>query len=434
MEIIEDRMVWGIIRRTLSCVDPRLVDHGERVAYIALELLRSAGVDLNVRKNAAVLVLCLLHDIGAYKTDEIDRMMEFESQTVWEHSIYGALYLKRLSPLSGGAEGVLYHHVGFKRLQEAGIEGKSLRLADIIHLADRVDSVWKNELDFRSYLEPRRDRFFSTETVDLCLSAENRIREGLSSGRYGEELQNVVCRMHFSAQERRRFLEMLALSIDFRSEFMVLHTITTVGASIALARLLEIPKDSYSDLYYGALLHDIGKVSTPVEILEKPGKLTSEEFEVMKKHVTETGKILDGYVNPKAYRIAVRHHEKLDGSGYPLGLKAEDLSLEERICAISDIVSALVRRRSYKEAYDKEKTKRVLQEMADQGKIGRRGVKAVIDHYDNFMETIGHTGEKIMETYASIRTDYQEMLAVAKAGQIPSLPERKPLDSLFTFD
>ena len=77
MEIIEDRMVWGIIRRTLSCVDPRLVDHGERVAYIALELLRSAGVDLNVRKNAAVLVLCLLHDIGAYKTDEIDRMMEF---------------------------------------------------------------------------------------------------------------------------------------------------------------------------------------------------------------------------------------------------------------------------------------------------------------------------------------------------------------------
>ena len=96
--------------------------------------MRSAGVDLNVRKNAAVLVLCLLHDIGAYKTDEIDRMMEFESQTVWEHSIYGALYLKRLSPLSGGAEGVLYHHVGFKRLQEAGIEGKSLRLADIIHL------------------------------------------------------------------------------------------------------------------------------------------------------------------------------------------------------------------------------------------------------------------------------------------------------------
>lgn len=191
--------------------------------------------------------------------------------------------------------------------------------------------------------------------------------------------------MHFSAQERRRFLEMQALSIDFRS---------------------EIPKDSYSDLYYGALLHDIGKVSTPVEILEKPGKLTSEEFEVMKKHVTETRKILDGYVNPKAYRIAVRHHEKLDGSGYPLGLKAEDLSLEERICAISDIVSALV----------------------------RRGVKAVIDHYDDFMETIGHTGEKIMETYASIRTDYQEMLAVAKAGQIPSLPERKPLDSLFTFD
>ena len=86
------------VKRTLNKVDPRLVEHGERVAYIALKILEEAEGEISHEMLKNVLLVCLIHDIGAYKTEEIDCIVEFESRNVWEHSIYGSLFLKMFSP------------------------------------------------------------------------------------------------------------------------------------------------------------------------------------------------------------------------------------------------------------------------------------------------------------------------------------------------
>lgn len=425
MAIIENQMVWGIIRRTLNCVDTRLVDHGERVAFVALELLRAQGITKGARARR-LLLLCLLHDIGAYKTEEIDRMAAFETQAVWEHSVYGCLFLQRLSPLGKDAGAILYHHMDYEKLAAAGPWNETFEQADLIHLADRVDMIWSGGGDVREYLPARRGKIFSEKNTDLCLGALDRIQAGLASGEYRQVIQQAVCRLNFTESERSSFLEMLALSIDFRSEFMVLHTITTVSASMALAKRMEVPKKNRPSLFYGALLHDIGKVASPVEILEKPGKLTEEEFTIMKRHVEDSGRILEGFIDPVAYRIAVRHHEKLDGTGYPLGLVASDLTMEERICAVADILSALIRQRSYKSAFSAQQTKNALQNMAEQGKICPIAVAAVVAHYDEMMEEIDKKGARLLETYASIHQSYTGIMAEIEAGQFPSLNSHAP--------
>lgn len=116
-------------------------------------------------------------------------------------------------------------------------------------------------------------------------------------------------------------------------------------------------------------LHDIGKVAIPDSILHKPGKLTSEEFEIMKTHATIGGQLLkDIYTKTRspylrvAYEAAMYHHERYNGTGYPEGLKGEEIPLVARIVALADMYDAMTSERCYKKAFSHEKAKRIIVE------------------------------------------------------------------------
>jgi putative two-component system response regulator len=123
-------------------------------------------------------------------------------------------------------------------------------------------------------------------------------------------------------------------------------------------------------LYLTAPLHDIGKVAIPDSVLLKPGKLTPEEFEVMKKHTIFGGDTLESVVRARpeaqflamAQQIALTHHEKWDGSGYPNGLKEEEIPLSGRIVALADVYDALTSKRVYKPAFSHETAKSIIVE------------------------------------------------------------------------
>ena len=105
-------------------------------------------------------------------------------------------------------------------------------------------------------------------------------------------------------------------------------------------------------------MHDVGKLGVPDAILLKPGRFNEEEFKTMKRHTTMGGKILEGSSSPllqMAHRIALSHHEHYDGSGYPEGLKGEEIPLEGRITSICDAFDAMCSKRVYKEAYPMDK-------------------------------------------------------------------------------
>jgi HD-GYP domain-containing protein (c-di-GMP phosphodiesterase class II) len=105
-----------------------------------------------------------------------------------------------------------------------------------------------------------------------------------------------------------------------------------------------------------AALHDVGKIGTPDDILNKAGKLESWEWEVMKEHTKNGAYILTTYPNPMASEIALRHHERWDGTGYPHGLNEELIPLSARIVAVADVYDALRMRRPYKEAFSHQKS------------------------------------------------------------------------------
>lgn len=124
--------------------------------------------------------------------------------------------------------------------------------------------------------------------------------------------------------------------------------------STAIAKVMGLPPKDIELILYASPMHDIGKIGIPDRILLKPGPLDAEEWEIMKLHTSIGGRILsnsDSYVIQMAERIALTHHEKWDGSGYPDGLKGSQIPLWGRICAIVDVFDALTNNRPYKKAF-----------------------------------------------------------------------------------
>ncbi len=158
-------------------------------------------------------------------------------------------------------------------------------------------------------------------------------------------------------QAQQEMLQKLVAAAEYRDGETGLHLKRMSLYSVIIGKTIGLPPQELSLLEQAAPMHDIGKIGIPDSILLKPGKLTREEFATMKHHPTYGAKILSGShpLIVASRLVALSHHEKWDGSGYPQGLKGESIPLFGRICALADVFDALTSKRPYKDAWPLDK-------------------------------------------------------------------------------
>lgn len=419
--LIDYTHLLNILQKTLNLVDYRLVDHGERVAYILLKMLQLEG-GYTREELTELCILSVLHDIGAFKTEPIDslasvgELARFDIGNVAAHSAYGYLFVRNFLGFGGMGDLLLYHHARWDRL--TGGETAHNGLAQRLSVAERFDLLHSMDrgLPPEGCFRETRGNVFSSEAVDLLIQAERRdgITRALETSDYLEELYQMFGKVPIPPAEQVNFLRMLVFTIDFRSTSTVAHTVYVVAFSMGLASLMGVSAQDSADLFMGSMLHDLGKIATPAHILEKPGRLTGAEYDVMKDHIIVTRDILKNCVSDKILQIAVRHHEKLDGTGYPEGLRAEELTKCQRIVAVADLASALLGKRSYKEPMPQQKVRELLEQEALDGKLCPEAVGVMLGSFDLLLRRADNYCRPLLEKYRKIQEDYPRYVGLVE--------------------
>lgn len=412
MQRISLKNILVVIQRTLDSMDERMVGHGEEVAYIMYKLLKASN-NYSEDEILRLTQIAMFHDIGAYKVEERDKLVDIDLEKPMAHAVYGSLFIKYFSPLSDLSPVILGHHMFPKDLDE---EKKKIipKEALLIHLADYI-SILKlnyNKIE-KDWIMDILDEMVLPEHKELFYIACNKynLLDNIKDNRYLEELYEIFDKITLTREEVISYIRMLTYAIDFRSESTVIHTITVEEISLQIANILKVDEEAARNIKIASTLHDIGKITIPVEILEKPDKLTHEEYEQIKDHAIIGYKILSDLGLDDLRDIATLHHEKLDGTGYPFGLKEDEISLEVRIVAIADVLSALVYKRMYKGEFPKDKVVSILSEMASNNKIDDEICSLVIDNYDLIMNKVRINTEKMLNLYNNLMKEYELLLS-----------------------
>ena len=162
------------------------------------------------------------------------------------------------------------------------------------------------------------------------------------------------------------------LRTDDRSKVTFKHSVDVATISMILAKQMKLPDNEIHDIGVSGLLHDIGKTMIPNEILNKPGRLTDDEFNIMKKHSVYGYNMLKDRkdLNNSILMGVLQHHERIDGTGYPLGFDAPKICQFAKILSVADVYDALVTKRPYKDAFSQRDAVEMLMSMTNQLDIG----------------------------------------------------------------
>jgi HD-GYP domain-containing protein (c-di-GMP phosphodiesterase class II) len=200
-----------------------------------------------------------------------------------------------------------------------------------------------------------------------------------------EELERFVEDLRRAAEENRALfmgsIQMLAGAVDEKDPYTRGHSDRVTRYSLLIAKEMNLPAPFLETLQISAQLHDVGKIGIEDHILQKPGALTEEEFEVMKTHTTKGANILRPVTQLAEMLPGIElHHEALDGRGYPYGLKGDQIPLLARVIAVADTFDALTTTRPYQRAHTPEETLQIIRNLAGK-RLDPDAVKALLAVY-----------------------------------------------------
>lgn len=410
MEYIKSKDIFLLVRDTLKIVYPRLMKHGSRVAYMVYTMLREEG-KYEEFELADLVMVATLHDIGAYKTekDRLGDIVRYESKDCMAHAIYGYLFFKYLSPVPDLAKVIMYHHMDYDQLKDINYVYKDV--AAYINIAEKMDhysTALGSKFEVGMFQKYAGNKL-SEDGLFLFYKCEDKygMFEKIRSGEYLQELDDIIEYMIFNNEDKKKFLEMLMYCQGFFRSQMVVETAMAVCVSEEIAKEMSLPPQKREILYYGTLLHDIGMLAIPRELIETPRRLEPKEVRLLKTHVEIAGKILSSRMKKEVVDIALAHHERCDGSGYPKQLTDSQMSTEQKILQVTDVVVALMNQRSYRKPMPKEKIIAILEEKSTRSRLKRQVVTVVVQSYDRIISRIKEESTQILQMYETLNRQYE---------------------------
>jgi HD-GYP domain-containing protein (c-di-GMP phosphodiesterase class II) len=377
----------------LDYVSSTVTGHHRRVGVGAAAIGGAMGLD--TRDVTDLLVTALLHDIGAFSMDLGLDGLDFDTDHT-DHARAGYRLLSVHPMLARVARAVLHHHTPWQRLP-AECDPATRLLANVVNLADRVDvlgHLGTRRIDrerIRQVIRANAGSVFAPEAVAAFLDISGgaqfwermadtwvHVRDGIDAPLADDLIPH---------DQLLQFSRFFALIIDFRSRHTATHSLGVAETAARLGGLAGMSATDQNRLRLAGNLHDIGKLAVPVVILDKPGALTVEEFDTVRHHATVCETILGsvpGLDNVADW--ASQHHERPDGSGYPHGLKGEQLSLGSRIVGVADVFTAITEDRPYRPGMPPAQSTRVLHDMAAQGSLDPDLVALLLDNHDDVTE------------------------------------------------
>ena len=402
-----------VISETLDLVVPALSGHHKKVAIIACRIAQSMNIpDEEIQY---IILASMLHDVGAFSAAERLKIQQYNSfeEGLDEHAIRGSRLLKGFAPFSKVAKIIQYHHANYDPLK------RSIPLGSyIVHLADRISVLPDERLEILGQVPEILENIrlkkhqFHPDILAAFINLSKLecfwIEAFLPSANTSVLKKALFSKKIIGVDILKSFAKVLSQLIDFRTGFTATHSSGVAAVARDLAAISGFSERECKLMEIAGLLHDIGKLAVPNEILEKNGKLNKEEFNVIKKHTFYTHSILSKITGLEEVAIwASYHHERLDGNGYPFHVKGEDFSKLARIMAVADTFTALTEDRPYRLGMNKEQSMEVLFNMAKYGGIDKNliglannnffrineiRVKAQKEErkdYNNFQKTVG---------------------------------------------
>ena len=410
VEYITSRNMADLIYETVRLMNKTMAHHSMRVSYIMSKMLETQGA-YEKYEIADYMVLALLHDIGANKTDDVRKSLTFEAKNSMPHSVYGYLFLRYLSPLEEQSRMILYHHMDYSKTKDMDyryrFELEVLKVAEIMDIWQRSFGV---KFDYRLIEKYAGTKYDPRVCQLLARTVEEhdiftKIRDNSYKEEYSESLDYIL----LSDTEKEKYLKMLMYCTGLKEEQMVSETVATIYVCRELGRKLKLSELDKNEVYYAAMLHDIGMLAIPRELLDAPRTLSEEEKNLIKTHVDIMEKTLDKKLSKEIIRIAAGHHERFDGSGYPRGLKASVMGEKEAILQISEQVVNAMEAKPYREAYTKEEIVDDLNNGIISGKYDAIVADTFLKYYDEIMDKAKQKADIALVTHQKLQRNYNQV-------------------------
>ena len=372
----------------LAC--PDLNQHQLRTAYIAWQLAENSDLEPNDQVN--LMFAAAIHDIGALSPEDKMDMVSNETNKEF-HSILGEKLLSKVSFAQKAAKFIRYHHTDCCKLNEH-VDPSDAKIIQILSLADLIERrtdrqkyILHQDQEIIEFVETLSDDIINHETKELFsqISYREDFWLDLSSPRI---ISNLLAnapgkQIDLSLNKIKEISILFRDIIDFRSRFTATHSCGVSTSASMLTKLFGFTDFEVELMEVAGNFHDLGKMVISNSILEKPGKLTKEEFALIRQHTYHTYKILEtiGGIRMIA-EWAAFHHEHLDGTGYPFHVTAKELSLRSRIMGVADIFTALSEKRPYREPMNRNNVLKIINEQADKNWLDRSVVDLLKKNYD----------------------------------------------------